>query len=104
MIKIQLLTVAYREENIQHVFILESYKVVGFVLNGSGISLYRNVQHSDDGIKIMTFILSSEKKNELKNMQNFLPKIFPEKNQDYIHTRAGGGHGTFFSTHGNHLP
>ena len=86
MIKIQLLTVAYREENIQHVFILESYKVVGFVLNGSGISLYRNVQHSDDGIKIMTFILSSEKKNELKNMQNFLPKIFPEKNQDYIHT------------------
>ena len=56
------------------------------MLNGSGSSVYGNIQHSDEEMKIMTFILSSEKKNELKNMKSFLPKIFPEKDQDFIHT------------------
>ena len=37
-------------------------------------------------MKILTFILSSEKKNELRNMKSLLPKIFPEKDQDFIYT------------------
>ena len=41
---------------------------------------------------------------ELQNIFQYLPNYLYTHRIQYMNSRAGGGPGTFFETHGNHLP